>query len=90
MASNPWYTIVPTVLPTSKVENDKVAGYTELKERFDQTSKGTNMLLDLIINGVQDPAAQAATVANDWSGKQYLGIKQGAWEKDNAYYETIK
>lgn len=90
MASNPWYTIVPTVLPTSKVENDKVAEYTELKDRFDQTSKGTNMLLDLIINGVADPEAQAATVANDWSGKQYLGIKQGAWEKDIAYFETLK
>ena len=90
MASNPWYTIVPTVLPTTKVENDTVAGYTELTDRFDQTSKGTNMLLDLIINGVADPAAQAATVTNDWSGKQYLAIKQGAWDKDNAYYDTLK
>ena len=90
MASNPWYTIVPTVLPTTKVENETVAGYTELKDRFDQTSKGTNMLLDLIIGGVQDPAAQAATVTNDWSGKQYLAIKQGAWEKDIAYYETLQ
>ncbi len=91
MASNPWYTIVPTVLPTTKVENDTVAGYTELQEKFNQQKDGNaNMLLDLIINGVQDPEAQAATVANDWSGKQYLAIKQGAWERDIAYYETLK
>lgn len=91
MASNPWYTIVPTVLPTTKVENDTVSGYTELQEKFNQQKEGNaNMLLDLIINGVQDPEAQAATVANDWSGKQYLAIKQGAWERDIAYYETLK
>ena len=91
MASNPWYTIVPTVLPTTKVENDTVAGYTELQEQFNQQKDGNaNMLLGLIINGVQDPEAQAATVANDWFGKQYLSIKQGAWERDTAYYETLK
>ena len=91
MASNPWYTIVPTVLPTTKVENDTVAGYTELQDMFNQQKDGNaNMLLDLIINGVQDAEAQAATVANDWSGKQYLAIKQGAWERDIAYYETLK
>lgn len=91
MASNPWYTIVPTVLPTTKVENDTVAGYTELQEKFNQQKEGNaNMLLELMISGVQDPEAQADTVANDWSGKQYLAIKQGAWARDIAYYETLK
>ena len=90
MADNPWYTIVPTVLPTTKVENETVAGYTELLERFSQEKDGANMLLELMISGVQDPQAQADTVANDWSGKQYLAIQQGAWERDIAYYETLK
>ena len=90
MASNPWYTIVPTVLPTTKVEKETVTGYTELNEKFNQNKGGENMLLDVILNGTQDPAAQAATVTNDWSGKQYLAIMQGAWERDVAYYDTLK
>ena len=90
MASNPWYTFVPTVLPTPKVENDTVNGYTDLNEKFNQQKDGTNLLLDLIINGVQDPEAQAATVANDWSGKQYLAIKEGAWQRDIQYFEVLK
>lgn len=90
MASNPWYTIVPTVLPTTKVEKETVTGYTELSEKFNQNKDGENMLLDVILNGVQDPAAQAATVANDWNGKQYLQIMQDAWSRDVSYYETLK
>ena len=95
MASNPWYTIVPTVLPTTKVENDTVAGYTELQDQFNQQKDGKNMLLDIIVNGytdaaMQDAASAAANVTNAWSGKQYLAIKQGAWQKDIAYYETLK
>lgn len=95
MASNPWYTIVPTVLPTTKVENDTVAGYTELQERFNQQKDGSNMLLEIMINGytdaaMQDAAGTADNVTNAWSGKQYLAIKQGAWDKDIAYFETLK
>ena len=90
MASNPWYTIVPTVLPTTKVEKENVTGYTELNEKFNQNKGGENMLLDAILNGVQDPAGTASTVTNDWSGKQYLAIMQGAWERDIAYYDTLK
>ncbi len=95
MASNPWYTIVPTVLPTTKVENDTVAGYTELQDQFNQQKDGKNMLLDIIVNGytdaaMQDAASTAANVTNAWSGKQYLAIKQGAWQKDITYYETLK
>ncbi len=30
VAENPWYTSVPTVLPTTKVENDMIKEYTEL------------------------------------------------------------
>ena len=95
MASNPWYTIVPTVLPTTKVENDTVNGYTELTDRFNQQKDGDNMLLNIVVSGytdaaMQDAAGTADNVANNWSGKQYLAIKQGAWEKDLAYFETLK
>ena len=40
--------------------------------------------------GIQDAASAADTVTNTWSGKQYLALKQGAWERDMAYYETLK
>ena len=95
MASNPWYTIVPTVLPTTKVENDTVNGYTELTDRSNQQKDGDNMLLNIAVNGytdaaMQDAAGTADNVTNAWSGKQYLAIKQGAWDKDIAYFETLK
>ncbi len=90
MAGNPWYTIVPTVLPTTKVEKETLTGYTELNEKFNQNKNGENELLSVILNGVQDPAATADNVANTWSGKQYLALMQGAWERDIAYYETLK
>ena len=95
MASNPWYTIVPTVLPTTKVENDTIAGYTDLADRFNQQKDGENLLLNIMVNGyteagIQDAASAADTVTNTWSGKQYLALKQGAWERDMAYYETLK
>ena len=90
MASNPWYTIVPTVLPTTTVENSTISGYTELTDRFNQQKDGSNMLLEIMLSGLQDAETTANTVSNDWSGKQYLAIKQGAWEKDIAYYGTLK
>ena len=33
LASNPWYTSVPTVLPNSKVENDQIATFAELSTK---------------------------------------------------------
>jgi len=95
MASNPWYTIVPTVLPTSSVENSTLSSYTDLTDRFNQQKNGDNMLLNIIVNGyteagMQDAASTVDTVTNTWSGKQYLAIKQTAWDKDISYYESIK
>lgn len=94
MASNPWYTIVPTVLPTTTVENTTISGYTELTDRFNQQKDGSNMLLEIIVSGYTDAAMQDAqstadNVANNWSGKQYLALKQGAWERDVEFYEGL-
>ncbi len=94
MAPNPWYTIVPTVLPTTTVENSTISGYTELTDRFNQQKDGSNMLLEIIVNGytesgIQDAASAADTVANSWSGKQYLQLKQEAWERDVEFYESL-
>ena len=94
VADNAWYTIVPSVLPTTSVENSTISGYTELTNRFNQQKDGENMLVNIITSGYTDPAIQNAqsaveTVSGAWSGKQYLAIKQDAWNRALAYYDTL-
>ena len=96
VADNGWYTSVPTTLPTTKQENDMLSGYAELTTQFSSSSGDDqiNILVDLIANGytdanMTDAQSTADYVANNWNGKQYLAIKEGAWENDLAYYDTI-
>ena len=35
-------------------------------------------------------AASADYVTNSWSGKQYLALKEDAWQRALSYYETVK
>ena len=51
VTENPWYTSVPTVLPTTRVENDMVNSYSELKTKFSSSKDGENVLVDLIASG---------------------------------------
>ena len=99
ITENPWYTSIPTVLPTTKAENDIVKGYTNLTKMF-STSKGddqVSILVNMIANGyagagdaaIKDAASAADTVANAWSGASYLDIKQGAWENLQDYYKSL-
>ena len=93
VTENPWYTSVPTVLPTTKVQNDQVNQYSELKTNFSLNKDGANMLVDLIASGynddIYDAEDAAATVTDDWGGMQYLNIKQDAWDRLLEYYEAI-
>lgn len=93
VTENPWYTSVPTVLPTTKVENDTVNQFSELKTNFSLNKDGANMLVDLIASGynddIYDAEDAAATVTDDWGGMQYLNIKQDAWDRLLEYYATI-
>ncbi len=97
ITENPWYTSIPTVLPTTKSENEMLNGYTELTSKF-STSKGedqVNLLLNIIVGGyteegMSNGAETAAAVADKMNGKQYLALKQGAWEKLVTYYNTLK
>lgn len=93
VASNPWYTSVPTVLPNTKVENDSLASYTELTEKFSQQKGGDNLLVNLIVNGytdssMSDAASAAAYIAGSWNGKQYLAVKQDAWDRALEYFQN--
>ncbi|MBQ6505182.1 MAG: hypothetical protein IJI57_14840 [Flexilinea sp.] len=96
LTENPWYTSVPTVLPTSKADNDLLNTYTDLLNQFSQ-QKGddkVSVLVDLIANGFDfegfsDPEEAAETVAELWNGDAYLGIKEWAWEDIQDYYNSL-
>ncbi len=91
IAENPWYTSVPTVLPTSSVDNDTINGLTELQTKFDQKKGGSNILLNQIVSGYTEEgitsADEAVTMVSDtWSGALYLSIKEMAWESLVEFY----
>ncbi|MBR6089497.1 MAG: hypothetical protein IKP86_06165 [Anaerolineaceae bacterium] len=96
LTENPWYTSVPTVLPTSKADNDLINTYTDLVNQF-SGAKGedkVNVLVDIIakgftFEGFSSPEEAAATVADKWNGSAYLGIKEWAWEDIQDYYANL-
>jgi putative aldouronate transport system substrate-binding protein len=95
LTENPWYTSVPTVLPNTKVETDKINEYSELKNNFSTSKNEVNYLIDQIVNGyakegMGDAAASAALVSGSWGGKQYLALKQNAYDRLVAYYEALQ
>lgn len=96
LTSNPWYTSVPTVLPNTKAENDLIGGYTELssKGKFNQSKDGENLFVDIIIGGFTGEGTSSAeetvtTVSDTWNGKQYLQLKQDAWQRLVDYYNSL-
>ena len=94
LTSNPWYTSVPTVLPTTTVENDMINSYTDLKTKF-STSKGdANVFCTIIASGYVEEgmgsAEEAANTVNaSWGGVQYLALKQQAYDRLIAYYNSL-
>jgi len=98
ITENPWYTSVPTVLPTTKEENDIVKTYTNLTDKFSTSKGGVSMFVDMIVGGyagagdaaIKDAASAAGTVSTAWDGAAYLTIKQGAWENLQDYYKSLQ
>ena len=97
LAENSWYTSVPTVLPSTKNENDMLNGYTELtaKGKFNQGKDGENMFVDLIVSGFGGEGLASAedaakTVTETWFGDMYLELKQDAWQRLQDYYATLQ
>jgi putative aldouronate transport system substrate-binding protein len=96
IAKNPWYTSIPTVLPNSKTENDMISSYSELKNNF-SSAKGDdqiNVFVQLIVGkcsfeGFGSAEEAAATVMNTWKGKQYLALKQSAYDAMVKYYNSL-
>ena len=95
VTDNRWYTSVPTVLPTSKTDNEMLGGYTDLTNEFSLNKDGKNELVDIIAKGYTEEGRSSAQetadfVANNMNGKQYLAIKEGAWEDIVSYYGSIQ
>jgi putative aldouronate transport system substrate-binding protein len=94
MTENPWYTIVPTVLPLTTVEEQQIKDFAELSNNF-STSKGkVNYLVDLMvkgftIEGMGSVDACVDTVTNAWNCKTALYIRNGAWELLQDYYASL-
>ncbi len=96
VSENPWYTSIPTVLPTTQAENDEIAGLTELKNSY-SSSKGddqVNYFCDQIVggythDGMGSAEEAAAYVVNTMNGKLYLYDKQAAFDRLLDYYNTI-
>ncbi|MBQ9648452.1 MAG: hypothetical protein IJV43_08855 [Oscillospiraceae bacterium] len=96
VTSNPWYMSIPTVLPNTKAENDMINEYTQLTSngKFSSSKGGENLFVNQIVNGYAEEGmgnanASAAKVAEEWGGKQYLTLKQDAWNRLLAYYNTL-
>ena len=94
MCENPWYTIVPTVLPTTSNENTEIDSYSALTENFGQKNKTTNNLVDLIVKGFTIENLGSAeqcvkTVSETWGGNTVLYIRNGAWELLQDYYSEL-
>ena len=94
LTENPWYTSVPTVLPTTAQENTMIGEMTELKTQFSSSKKEFNLMCAMIAGTLEvegfDSAEQAVeTVAQTWRGAQYLALKQDAYNRLVAYYESL-
>lgn len=97
VSDNMWYTSVPTVLPTTKAENDTINGFSELGGGgyFGQSKDQQNLFLDIIVGGFSGEGTSSvdetvATVTNSWNGAQYLQIKETAWQYLLQFYNSNK
>ena len=94
LAENPWYTSMPTVLPTTTVESDTINSYTDLTQKFSTAKGAENVMVDIIVKGLTiegfSSAAEAVqTVSTAYSGLQYLTLKQDAYNRIVAYYTSL-
>ncbi len=84
--SNRWYSSVPTVFPITRREADLLSIHEELGELFSPNKGGENLLVDVIVNGCDDPEAFAARVRDEMGGSVYLEVKQNALDRLFACY----
>ena len=96
ITENPWYSIVPTTLPNTKVENDEISKLSNLASsgKFSQASKNVNLLVDIIVGGYTGEGLDSRdafinTVKTTYGGETYLAYKQDAYDRLIEYYESL-
>ncbi len=94
VCDNMWYTSIPTTLPSTKVEVDQLNTFTELTNQFSTSKGGNNIFCTQIcsgytLDGATDATTSASKVTNEWGGKQYLALKQRAWNRDLDFYKSL-
>ena len=94
ITENPWYTSVPTVLPNTKQENEMINGYAELPTKFNGGKGKQNLYVDQIVAGYVVEGMGSADESVDYvtktmGGKQYLMLKQRAWDRLVTYYDAL-
>ena len=96
VTENGWYTSVPTVLPNTKTESDRLNSFTELTSngKFSSSKGGENLFVDVIVKGYTEEgmgnAEEAANaVVSNYMGKQYLALKANAWKRLQQYYAGL-
>jgi putative aldouronate transport system substrate-binding protein len=96
LTENPWYTSVPTVLPSTVEESNELKDYNVLNESFSAAKGGSNLFVDIIANGleatmgVDAPAAAAEKVVKDMFADLYLEVRNDQWNRLRDYYKTLQ
>jgi putative aldouronate transport system substrate-binding protein len=99
LTSNPWYTSVPTTLPHTEQENNKIAEFTELSAsgKFSQSKGKFNLFVTIICTGYANTGEGLSTradvintVKTAYGGTQYLLYKNNAWARLQDYYNTLR
>ena len=96
LTENPWYTSVPTVLPSTVDESSKLKDLGDLNNSFTSAKGGENLFVNCIAQGLEAamgaeyPATVAENVEIDMYGDEYLKVRNAQWERIQAYYNTIK
>ena len=101
LASNSWYTSVPTVLPQEVAETNAINELTNLSASgsFGSGKDQVNLFVNIIAKGFTgetgaDAAATADTVSKavadgGWGGTTYLARRNEAWKRLQAFYKTL-
>ena len=101
LASNSWYTSVPTVLPQEVAETNAINELTALSAsgQFGSGKDQTNLFVDIICKGFTgeagaDAAATAKKVSDTvdnggWGGTTYLARRNDAWHRLVEFYNSL-
>ena len=95
MATNPWYTSVPTVLPMTDADRETIDGATELGSNGKFNLKtGYNLFIEIIKGGYAgtgntETTSREATlkaITETWKGSAVLDAYNQCWDDAKKYY----